>query len=97
MFSTVASEGARFLRCYLVSADGERVAVDVPRFLEKYETELRVAPSQPRLQELAERMGGLKSSPVQAELWRYRFDANTEQLKAERMLTAACSRPEVSP
>jgi hypothetical protein len=59
MFSTVDSEAARYLRCYLVTDEGKPLPVDVPGFLEGFETALRVAPQSQRAEELAARLAEL--------------------------------------
>lgn len=55
MFSTVDAESARFLRCYLVTADG-RLPLALPPTLDKSVAELKAAPSPGGLQLLAERI-----------------------------------------
>jgi hypothetical protein len=52
MFSTVDAPNARFVRAYLVRGQ-HRVAISVPDKLSKVQSELRTAPSQTRLDELA--------------------------------------------
>lgn len=133
MFSTVDSEAARFLRCYAIAAEGQRVPLAVPPVLSGWEAELRVVPTPARLAALAERLAemelqsklptkGRKSwatngfpdgktgvaqasrpprstelTRVHAEIWRYRFDAASHQLRAERLLAATHPRQEASP
>lgn len=55
MFSTVDSRGTRFLRVYLVTMDGE-LPVEIPSRLNKRASNLRAAPSQEKLTDLAERL-----------------------------------------
>ncbi|MCO6458158.1 MAG: hypothetical protein J5I93_22870 [Pirellulaceae bacterium] len=52
MFSTIDERAARYLRCYLVTADGE-IPVAIPSRWEKRVTVLRAAPNQSQLDELA--------------------------------------------
>ena len=58
MFSTVDTRGSRYLRVYLIT-ERERIPVEVPRWLRKRVTELRAAPSQEKLDGLAERLAKL--------------------------------------
>jgi hypothetical protein len=55
MFSTVDDESARFLRCYLVTEKGD-LALSVPPAADKAVAELRAAPTQARLDDLARRL-----------------------------------------
>lgn len=55
MFSTVDSRGTRFLRVYLVTPDGE-IPVEIPSRLNKRASNLRAAPSQEKLTDLARRL-----------------------------------------
>jgi hypothetical protein len=57
MFSTVDDESARFLRCYLVTDDGD-LPLRVPPAASKAVAELRAAPTQARLDDLARRLAG---------------------------------------
>lgn len=55
MFSTVDNESARFLRCYLVTENGD-LPLSVPPAADKTVEELRAAPTQRRLDDLARRL-----------------------------------------
>ncbi len=55
MFSTVDDESARFVRCYLVTPEGQLPLV-VPPAAQKLVAELRAAPTQAKLDELARRL-----------------------------------------
>lgn len=55
MFSTIDAEHARFVRAYLQTVGGER-PVMIPQDLEKKVAELRAAPNEQGLEELANRL-----------------------------------------
>src|SRR5438105_11942664 len=55
MFSTVDDESARFLRCYLVTDDGE-LPLAIPPAADKMVAEIRAAPTQSALDDLAQRL-----------------------------------------
>ena len=57
MFSTVDSESARYLRCYLVTSNGTDLPLAVPGALAKRAAELRAAPSPDAASQLAEKLG----------------------------------------
>jgi len=63
MFSTVDDESARFLRCYLVTGQGD-LPLSIPSAADKIVAELRAAPSQADLQNLADRLA--------KQAWRWR-------------------------
>ena len=55
MFSTVDDESARFARCYLVTESGD-LPLPIPPAANKLLAELRAAPTQHKLNELARRL-----------------------------------------
>ena len=69
MFSTVDGESARFLRCYLVG-DGGELPLGIRPAAEKTVSELRAAPTQAGLDELAQRLA------EQSWRWRSRREAS---------------------
>jgi hypothetical protein len=73
MFSTVDAESARFLRCYLVTADG-RLPLALPSTLDKSVAELKAAPSPGGLKLLAER--------IARQEWRWRDERQREEVTA---------------
>lgn len=73
MFSTVDDESARFLRCYLVTEDGE-LPLALPPAADQTVAELRAAPTQAGLDQLAEK---LASQP-----WRWRDGRQRQQASA---------------
>jgi hypothetical protein len=73
MFSTVDDESARFVRCYLVTDDDE-IPLPVPPAAEKFVAELRAAPTQARLDELARRLAG--------QSWRWRNERQGREAAA---------------
>jgi len=56
MFSTVDSETARYLRCYLVRDDGSELPLAIPAPLARRAAELRAAPSMEAARQLAQRL-----------------------------------------
>lgn len=90
MFSTVDSESARFLRAYLVTPDGD-VPLPIPEALAKREGEVRAAPNQATLNEIAERLAGQR--------WRWRDRrqdrqaANIAAAKGQGITAALLDRP----
>jgi len=73
MFSTVDSESARFLRCYLVTAEG-RWPLPAPPALDKTVAELRAAPTAAGVQALAVRLAG--------QPWRWRDAREGQEVRA---------------
>jgi hypothetical protein len=73
MFSTVDDESARFVRCYLMTDDGE-LPLPVPPAGEKLVAELRAAPTQAKLDELARRLAG--------QSWRWRAERQDREAAA---------------
>jgi hypothetical protein len=68
MFSTVDSPGARFLRIYLITPDGQ-IAAMLPDELSSAAKELRALPTQSRLESLARKLSSgvwVSYSPVSA-------------------------------
>ena len=55
MFSTIDDESARFLRCYLVTDQGD-LPLALPPALDKAAAELRAAPTERKLDDLARRL-----------------------------------------
>jgi hypothetical protein len=70
MFSTVDSESARFLRAYLVTSEGE-IPLPIPEALAKREAEVRAAPNQAALDEIAGRLADQR--------WRWRASRQARQ------------------
>ena len=70
MFSTVDSESARFLRAYLVTPDGD-LPLPIPEALAKREAEIRAAPHQAGLNEMARRLADQR--------WRWRDSRQARQ------------------
>ncbi len=60
MFSTVDAESARFLKIYLIAADGNEFAIHLPDSLFKRGQVLRALPDQTLANDLAERLGQLR-------------------------------------
>ena len=90
MFSTVDDESARFLRCYLVSDCGV-IPLPLPPATEKFVAELRAAPAQSKLDELARRLAN--------QSWRWRDTQQEHQAEAiaaagGRNVTAAIFHPD---
>src|SRR3954468_3284928 len=75
MFSTVDDESARFVRCWLVTDDGE-LPLAIPPAAAKQVAELRAAPTQTKLDELARRLA--------RQSWRYREDRLAREAAAVR-------------
>jgi hypothetical protein len=75
MFSTVDSESARFVRCYLVTDVG-RLPLPIPPGLDKTVAELRAAPTLAGVQALAERLA--------AQPWRWRDAREGHEVQAIR-------------
>jgi hypothetical protein len=81
MFSTVDSEGARFVRAFATTTDGER-PLAIPQHCDKSVAELRAAPTQAKLDALAARLAAMH--------WR----RSDEQLVREaQRLTGAIDAP----
>jgi hypothetical protein len=73
MFSTVDAESARFLRCWLITNEG-KLPLPLPPAVEKPVAEMRAAPSQAGLMQLATRLA--------AQSWRWRDDRQQSQRQA---------------
>jgi hypothetical protein len=73
MFSTIDSESRRFLRAYLLTADGE-LPLPLPEALDKPAAEVRAAPSRAGLEALARRLA--------AQDWRWTDDRQRRQAAA---------------
>jgi hypothetical protein len=71
MFSTVDAESARFLRCYLITPEGD-LPLPVPEALHKRQAELRAAPTHAAAADLAERLAGQR--------WRWRDERQRREL-----------------
>jgi len=75
MFSTVDSESARYLRCYLLGDDGTEFPLAIPNSLSKRAAELRAAPSLDGAKQLALRLARRRwsqptaSRMAEAQLW----------------------------
>jgi hypothetical protein len=59
MFSTVDSEAARFVRAFAITSEGE-LPLAIPQHLEKTVAELRAAPTQAKLDEVARRLAAIR-------------------------------------
>lgn len=98
MFASVDAPPARFLRCYLLTADGQ-LPVRVPASLQPLAVEIRALPLPERLSyfaaALAQASAGVEFHSVRVELWRYGFDAGSRQLKAVKILEVTVT-PEAS-
>jgi hypothetical protein len=91
MFSTIDDESARFLRCSLITSDGE-LPLPIPPAADKSVAELRAAPTRAQLDELARKMAG--------QSWRWRSARQIRQVTAIRnhggaQISTAVLRPPV--
>jgi len=75
MFSTVDDESARFVRCWLVTDSGE-IPLPIPPAADKSLAELRAAPTQARLDDLARRLA--------QQNWRWRDERQVHEIAAVR-------------
>ena len=89
MFSTVDDESARFLRCYLVTENGD-LPLPIPPAAEKTVAELRAAPTQERLDKLARRLA--------EQSWRWSDERQVRQIALwqQRLVLSGKVLPSVS-
>lgn len=95
MFSTIDSESSRFVRATLLTSEGPRPIV-IPSEFEKKIAELRAAPNQAQLQDLADRLAARGwIDPLAAQQWlaeQLRQEA-TAPLTAKRLRELRTVRP----
>lgn len=95
MFSTIDSDAARYLRCFLIAADGTETPVVLPPELANRAAELRVAPSQQAARELAERIARRQwTQPTANEV---ALAAKIADVPADRPLSAKTLRSSTEP
>lgn len=92
MFSTVDDESSRFLRCYLVTGDGD-IPLAIPEAAAKSVAEIRAAPTIVALDTLAQRLA--------AQPWRWRDQHQQDEAAAiaalgGKQITAAVLRNAVN-
>lgn len=89
MFASVDMPTARFLRCYLITANGE-TPLKVPKSLQLLTEEVRFIPMPERMSHLASKLAqtidGVDFHGVRVEVWRYGFDAQNRQLRASKIV-----------